>query len=87
MGNRQQHCRPISKSAPVAAQTSSLNLKLNMITGFMDQALSMQRSKPWGIIFPIIGTIGGYDEVGTGGTGGTGTDATGDIGGTTGTVF
>lgn len=87
MGNRQQHCRPISKSAPVAAQTSSLNLKLNMITGFMDQALSMQRSKPWGIIFPIIGGIGGYDEVGTGGTGGdTGTDVTGDTG-TTGTVF
>lgn len=81
MGNRKQHCRLISKSAPEVAQTTGISLKLDLITGFMNQALSIQRSKAWGIIFPLIGDIGQYTDIGTD-TGGTGTDTGGG-----GTVF
>lgn len=74
-----EHCKPISKR-PVAAQ-STLSLKMNFATDLMDYTLRVQRSKPWGIIWPpdFAGSTG------SGGTG-TGTGTGGTTGGTTGTT-
>lgn len=80
MNIRHEHCKPVSKR-PLAAQ-GTLNLKMNFATDLMDYALRVQRSKPWGIIWPpdFTGSTGSGTGTGTGGTTG------GTTGTTTGTI-
>lgn len=77
MSNNWRHCRPVTKS-PVAAQ-SSLSLKLGFAGDVMEYTLTVQRAKPWGLIWPpnytgTSGTTGGTTGGTTNGTTGGATD-------------
>jgi hypothetical protein len=71
------HCHPLTKQ-PAMAQTSSLQIKQAFFNDMMLYSRSLQRSKPWGIVFdPIFGDTDPATDTGD----------TGDTGGDTGTVF
>jgi hypothetical protein len=59
MNQRTKHCRPVSRT-PVVAQTS-LEIKVDFYMSLLNFAGGVQRSKPWGIVFPSGGG-GGTDN-------------------------
>jgi len=54
----EKHCKAITK-VPAVAQQSTLEIKLNGITGLIDQLLLAQRWAAWGVAWPKEDTANG----------------------------